>query len=114
MRQVGTYPLLHEDGLTCLRAAQASRWFRCIRPEHPTYSYDALRGTVSASFVAHQKMPSLRYTQKKQFNVTSSKYPANRSGGGHGQELCDKYGRGGETGARACVVYCVRRKGVSS
>jgi hypothetical protein len=24
-----------EDGHTCVRAAQAPRWFKCIRPDHP-------------------------------------------------------------------------------
>jgi len=38
---IGTYRISYnftvEDGHTCVRAAQAPRWFKCIRPEHPAH-----------------------------------------------------------------------------
>jgi len=51
MRGIGTYRIFYnfmvEDGHTCVRAAQALRWFKCIRPEHPAHGGVMLsHGTV--------------------------------------------------------------------
>jgi len=48
MRGVGTYRIFFvEDGHTGIRAAQALRWFKCIRPKHPAHGgVMLLHGTV--------------------------------------------------------------------
>lgn len=65
---LGTYRIfLHrimvEDKHSCVRAPQASKWFKCIRPERPAH------GTLSACFGTLNKKP---FRRKKSYSLSAT------------------------------------------
>ena len=71
-----------EDGHTCVRAAQAPRWFKCIRPDHPAQE-DVMLCTVQcrpAAACARKSPPRVHSKETRQDKKEMESFRCHLSG----------------------------------